>query len=287
MFWWLEQHLLKTGSVKPTVLLNAGCPQTWQTPANEDTIIAALEWESWRSSHNSKWKLGLSQLTVLEVYFLVINYISTSTCCLRMCFQKIVLYEYVCSFANGCNSTHCRWARLTQMFCGLMKSFTGEVVSNAHSSHFWAWNNPHAVCEVGYQVHFGFCIWAVIVRDIVGPYLLPDRLTAQWYCGFLETVPLGLLEDVPLGLGQGLWFHHDGAPTLYGDVQQWLNVTCPGRWIRHSGPIAWPSCSLDLIFMHSFLWGHVKEQICAALPGLSKISWQYFKQLWQQSVPAC
>jgi hypothetical protein len=44
-------------------------------------------------------------------------------------------------------------------------------------------------------------------RDIaVGPYLLPERLTAQRYRDILETVLPGLLEDVPLSVRQGLWF---------------------------------------------------------------------------------
>jgi hypothetical protein len=48
----------------------------------------------------------------------------------------------------------------------------------------------------------------------VGPYLLPERLTAQRYRDFLETVLPGLLEDVPLAVKHWLWFQHDGAPVL-------------------------------------------------------------------------
>jgi hypothetical protein len=54
--------------------------------------------------------------------------------------------------------------------------FMREGVFNVHNSHLWAWNNPHAICECGFSVN----IWIGIVGDIVvGPYLLPDRLTAQ------------------------------------------------------------------------------------------------------------
>jgi hypothetical protein len=57
--------------------------------------------------------------------------------------------------------------------------FTHEGVFNVHNSHFWAWDNPHAIREHGCQVRFSVSIWANIVGDIVvGPYLLPDRLTA-------------------------------------------------------------------------------------------------------------
>jgi hypothetical protein len=96
----------------------------------------------------------------------------------------------------------------------------------------------------------------------VGPYLLPDRLTAQRYRDFLETVLPGLLEDVPLAVRQSLWFQHDGAPAHCGeDVRQWLNATYPGRRIGHGGPIAWPPRSPDLTRMDFFLWGHLKEQV--------------------------
>jgi hypothetical protein len=38
----LEQRLCETGSVTPTVLVNAGRPRTLRTPANEDAIIATM-----------------------------------------------------------------------------------------------------------------------------------------------------------------------------------------------------------------------------------------------------
>jgi hypothetical protein len=89
--------------------------------------------------------------------------------------------------------------------------FTREGVFNVHNSQLWARDNPHAMRERGYQVRFSVSIWAGIVGDIVvGPYLLPDRLTAQRYRDFLETVLPGLLEDVPLAVRQRLWFQHDG-----------------------------------------------------------------------------
>jgi hypothetical protein len=126
--------------------------------------------------------------------------------------------------------------------------FTHEGVFNVHNSYLWAQDNLHAVCEHRYQVHFSISVWAGIFGDIVmGPNLLPDRLTAQRYCDFLETVLPGLLENVPLAVRQRLWFQHNRAPAHYGeDVQQWLNVTYPGRWIGRGGPIKWPPWSLDL-----------------------------------------
>jgi hypothetical protein len=63
---------------------------------------------------------------------------------------------------------------------------TREGVFKAHISHLWARDNPHAIRERGYQFRFSVSVWAGIVGDIVmGPYLLPDRLTAQRYRDFL------------------------------------------------------------------------------------------------------
>jgi hypothetical protein len=91
--------------------------------------------------------------------------------------------------------------------------FTREGMFNVHNSHLRARDNPHAIRERGYQVRFSVSVWAGIVGDIVvGLYLLPDRLTAQRYRDFLETVLPGLFEDVPLAVRQWLWFQHDGAP---------------------------------------------------------------------------
>lgn len=67
VLWWLQQHLCQTWSITPVAYVNAGHPWTVWTPANEDAIIAAMEWVLWRSSHDLSWQLGLSQLRVLEV----------------------------------------------------------------------------------------------------------------------------------------------------------------------------------------------------------------------------
>jgi hypothetical protein len=141
-------------------------------------------------------------------------------------------------------------------------------VFNVHNRQLWARDNSHAIRERWYQVRFSVSVWAGIVGDnVVGPYLLPDRLTAQQYSDILETVLPGLLEDVPLAVRQSLWFQHDGAPAHYEeDVRQWLNATYPGRWIGRGGPTAWPPRSPDITPMYFLLWGHLKEQVYAVPP---------------------
>jgi hypothetical protein len=79
-----------------------------------------------------------------------------------------------------------------------------EAVFNVYSSNLCARDNPHANRELGYQVRYSVRIWTQIIGDIVvGPYQLPDRLTAQ-RCDFVEAVQPGLPEAVPLAVGQSL-----------------------------------------------------------------------------------
>jgi hypothetical protein len=151
-------------------------------------------------------------------------------------------------------STRCGWSLFTQHSWTDEACFTREGVFNVHYGHLRARDNHHAIRERGYQARFSVSVWADIVGDIVvGPYLLPDRLIAQRYRDFLETVLPGLLENVPLAVRQRLWFQHDGAPAHYGeDVRHWLYATYPVRWIGRGGPIAWPPRSPDLTPMDFF-----------------------------------
>jgi hypothetical protein len=121
-------------------------------------------------------------------------------------------------------------------------------VFNVHNSHLWARDIPHTLRVRGYQLRFSVSVWAGIVKgNFVDPYLLSDKLTAQRYRYFLETVLAGLLKDMPLAVRQRLWFQHDGAPAHYGeDIRQWLNATYPGRWIGPGGPTAWTPRSPEL-----------------------------------------
>jgi hypothetical protein len=51
---------------------------------------------------------------------------------------------------------------------------------------------------VGLTACFSISIWAGVIKDIVmGLYLQSDRLSTQWYYGFLETVLPRLLQEVP------------------------------------------------------------------------------------------
>jgi hypothetical protein len=248
----LEQRLRETGSVTPTALVSAGRPRTIRTPANEDAITAAVGREPWRSSRDIARESGLSQQRVLEVlhddqlqpyHYSRSAYLFSDDRPRRMQFCEWLRNQHA---ADDLSLHNILW---TDEAC-----FTRQGVFKVHNSHLWARDNPHAIRERGYQVRFSVSFWAGIVWDIVvGPYLLPDRLTAQRYRDFLETVLPGLPEDVPLAVRQGLWFHQNGAPAHYGeDIRQWLKAIYPGRWIGCGGPIAWPPRSPDLTAMDFF-----------------------------------
>ena len=108
-------------------------------------------------------------------------------------------------------------------------------------------------------------VWAGIVHNqLIGPYILPERLTGNVYNIFLEEVLPGLLENVPLGIRRRLWFQHDGAPAHYDlNVRRFLDQQFPNRWIGRGGAVSWPPRSPDLTPLDFFLWGHMKSLIYA------------------------
>jgi hypothetical protein len=57
----------ETESVIATTHVDAGRPRTIRTPAKEDAIIAAVEWEARRGSSDIARELNLSQSRVFEV----------------------------------------------------------------------------------------------------------------------------------------------------------------------------------------------------------------------------
>jgi hypothetical protein len=46
---------------------------------------------------------------------------------------------------------------------------------------------------------------------IIGPYLVPERLTAATSYAFMDEALPVLLEDVPLATKEHMWYQHDGA----------------------------------------------------------------------------
>lgn len=166
----------------------------------------------------------------------------------------------------------CRWfLRQTENqpeFPGLVlftdeATFSQEGVFNTHNLHLWAQENPRKTRPHSFQTKFTVNVWAGILGDhLIGPYLLPDRLTGQYYYNFLREILPDLLQDVDPNLRRSMWFQHDGAPAHFcREVRELLNDTYPNHWIGRGGPIAWPPRSPDLTSLDFFLWGHLKSLV--------------------------
>ena len=75
--------------------------------------------------------------------------------------------------------------------------FTRDALFNSRTSHVWVDENLHTHHAHRFQQCFGINVWAGIVDGcLIGPYLLPPRLTGHTYCIFLREVLGELLEDV-------------------------------------------------------------------------------------------
>lgn len=141
--------------------------------------------------------------------------------------------------------------------------FTRNGINNCHNSHIWAVENPHAVRRTHFQHRFSLNVWAGLVNgQLIGPFVLPNRLDGNAYLFFLENNLQVLLEEVPLNVRQQMWFLQDGAPPHFARlVRQHLNNTFENKWIGRGGPVPWPPRSPDLNPLDFFLWGLMKTMV--------------------------
>jgi hypothetical protein len=140
-------------SAKPMECVNAGRQRTVRTQGNEDTIVAAVEREPWRSSRDIARELRLSEPSVLEVQHddqLRPDHYSRSAHSfpadrpLRMQFWKQLWHRHA---ADKLLLHNIWW---TDEAC-----FTRNSMFSVHNSHLWARDNPHAICKHGhYQMRF-------------------------------------------------------------------------------------------------------------------------------------
>lgn len=104
----------------------------------------------------------------------------------------------------------------------------------------WAAEDPHTTVQSHYQEGFCINIWAGIVGDyLLGPQVLPNRLTGQNYKAFLQNDLVNFLDDVSLTFRRELHFIHDGALAHFSLlVSQYLNEMFPYKWIGKR----WTNC---------------------------------------------
>jgi len=142
-------------------------------------------------------------------------------------------------------------------------SFTRDGINNTHNSHRWSDKNPHAIVERNSQHRFSVNVWCgVLDNQLIGPGVLPNRLTGSTYADFLQNeLPL-LLEEAPLAERMGMVFQHDGALAHYSRlVTHHLNLTFPERWIGSCGHVHWQPRSTDLTPLDFCLWGWMKSEV--------------------------
>ncbi|GFV38191.1 uncharacterized protein TNCV_710141 [Trichonephila clavipes] len=99
---------------------------------------------------------------------------------------------------------------------------------------------------------------------LIGPYILPDRLTGPRYLIFLEQVLPELLDSahVTAATRISMWFQQDGAPAHFSiSVRNHLDATCGERWIGRGGPVHWPPRSPDLYCLDYFFSGQMKSLV--------------------------
>ncbi|EZA62845.1 hypothetical protein X777_01160 [Ooceraea biroi] len=142
---------------------------------------------------------------------------------------------------------------------------TQDGIINLHNDHHWAEDNPHDIVQSKHQQQLSINMWAGIIGDnLIGPFVLPARLTGELYCNFLRENLNELLEEVPLNTIQWMWFMHDGTPAHFiRAARNFLNERFDNRWIGREGPTAWPARSPDLNPLDFYLWNHLKTIVYA------------------------
>lgn len=141
--------------------------------------------------------------------------------------------------------------------------FTRDGIINSHNLHFWNDENPHAIIQNKHQQRFMVNVWAGIIgSNLIGPFVLEERLNGQIYLQFLQQNLNNLLDDVPIDRRMQMWYMHDGAPPHFNRIvrQHLTNVFGP-RWIGRGGPVLWPPRSPDLNPLDFYFWGHLKEVV--------------------------
>ncbi|PRD19029.1 UNVERIFIED_CONTAM: hypothetical protein NCL1_58654 [Trichonephila clavipes] len=134
---------------------------------------------------------------------------------------------------------------------------------NMHNSHLQAHVKPHGTITHAYQERFPINVWTGIVHNnLVGPYILPSRLTDRTYHIFLHEVLPELLVDIPPSVCSRMWFQHDGAPAHFSrNVRNHLDTVYGQHWIGRGAPVPWPPRSPELSCLDFFFSGHIKSLV--------------------------
>ena len=86
----------------------------------------------------------------------------------------------------------CRWINSNpHTICNTLSidkaNYTRDGINNTRHSHLWDHDNPHGIVESNYQHRFSVNVWCGPIGDeLIGPYIIPQRLTGDIYANVLQ-----------------------------------------------------------------------------------------------------
>ncbi|GFW00350.1 transposase-like protein [Trichonephila clavipes] len=258
MFARLHQQLCETGSFQKAA---RNRDRTARTELNEEIVLDMVDTTRSLSTRGIANEIGISYSSVWRIlddsalhpfHYQRVQSLKECDFAPRQAFSQRVLQQRIVNpfFAASVLFTD-------------EASFSREGIFNTRNCHSWAAANSHVTRTRAAQDRFLVNVWAGILGDhLIGPYILPDRLTGPRYLIFLEQVLPELLDSahVTAATRTSMWFQQDGAPAHFSiSVRNHLDATCGERWIGRGGPVHWPPQSPDLSCLDYFFWGQMKS----------------------------
>ena len=235
LFQRLDVRLRETGSLLPSAA-DRGRPRTVRTVQFEEGVLAAIRDSPStstraiarpRHTHHTNVLRVLQEEGMHPFKLQKVHHILPTDFPLRAAFCQWYLQQ-----------THANPQFPTLVLSTDEAIFTRVGVFNAHNSHVWDVDNPHAVLVQHHQHRFAVNVWCGIVGDhLIGPYILPPRLCGPMYRVFLRDVLPELLENVPLDTRRNMWFQHEGTPVHFDHgARAFLADVLDDRWIGRGVP---------------------------------------------------
>ncbi|XP_026828181.1 uncharacterized protein LOC113562592 [Ooceraea biroi] len=256
----LHHRLCKSDSFK-TRHQNSGRPRSVSTPNTENRILRIVEENPGTSVRRISDAVGISTTLIWRTLHEQLLYpyhiqrvqaLTPSDYQARMEFSQWLLVK--------CASNPNFVSRI--LFTD-EASFIRNGITNFQNDHVRAEENPHALIQTNHQHRFSLNILMGIIGDhLIGPVILPNRLSGAAYLNFLVNTLPQYLDDMPLAERLSMWYMHDGAPPHFvRNVREHLNTVFGQRWIGCGGPVAWSPRSPDFNPLDFFLWGYLKTKV--------------------------
>lgn len=141
------------------------------------------------------------------------------TICRVLCEQ--LLYPYCMQQVQGHKPADSAAGEALCQCSTHLKQIVGRYsIINFHNHHQWAEDNPHGELQSRHHQQFSIYVQVSTAGDcLVGPHVLPCKLTGNHYGGlFLTGLPY-LLEYVTIVVRELTWFMHYVAPNFSHDLR--------------------------------------------------------------------